>query len=412
MNKFKIVAYGFLSGYIYCFLTITLQAVFATLGYDISFISSLVFALLPYSFKFLWSGFADSVKKENIDYLISFFALLICLSFIVLIFFSKITMLIFMLMLFNIAFLGACFDILTDLNLIKNFSDEKRPFFLSYYIGGWRLSSIFAGGAVLFIFNNLFDKNIDFLFLFSSFIFFIFLNIFNFTTIKKFLAFILKNKLYFFLIIPCTSFLFILKTSFTNFKESLIIFLNLKEFYVYSLFYKLFDLTLSSFVVVFFIKELKLSIEFFGIINTIVPLLSILILSHLWKFTSKIFSLKEIMLYSLLIKSITIIIFMLLNFLSLNINLFLLIAFILNVFSSSFITYTYSNYIMQSVQGDNSSFKYSILSSLPMLFLVVSVPFSSILISKYNWNIFFFFILFLQIFSYLSINNIELKKNK
>ncbi|MEQ1117005.1 hypothetical protein ABLT39_19140, partial [Acinetobacter sp. XH1741] len=93
-------------------------------------------------------------------------------------------------------------------------------------------------------------------------------------------------------------------------------------------------------------------------------------------------------------------------------NLFLLIAFILNVFSSSFITYTYSNYIMQSVQGDNSSFKYSILSSLPMLFLVVSVPFSSILISKYNWNIFFFFILFLQIFSYLSINNIELKKNK
>jgi len=412
MNKFKIVAYGFLSGYTYCFLTITLQAVFTTLGYDVSFISSLIFALIPYSFKFLWSSFADSVKSENIEYLISFFTLLICFSFVILIFLSKITMLIFILMLFNVAFLGACFDILTDLNLIKNFSDEKRPLFLSYYVGGWRLSSIFAGGAVLFIFNNLFNKNIDSLFLFSSFIFFIFLNIFNFRKIKKFLVFVLKNKIYFFLTIPCFSFLFILKTSFTNFRQSLIIFLNLKEFYIYSLFYKLFDLTLSSFVVIFLIKELKLSIEFFGAINTIIPLLSILILSHLWKYTSKIFSLKKIMLYSLFIKSITIIFFMFLNFLSLNSKLFLLIAFILNVFSSSFLTYTFSNYIMQSVQGDNSSFKYSILSSLPMLLLIVSVPFASTLISKYNWSIFFIFILFLQIFSYLSINNIDLKKSK
>ncbi len=78
-------------------------------------------------------------------------------------------------MLINLAFLGACFDILTDANLIKNFTDEERSSLLSYYIFGWRIASIFAGGAVLFIFNKIFQGSLSHLFVFSSLIFLIFL---------------------------------------------------------------------------------------------------------------------------------------------------------------------------------------------------------------------------------------------
>ncbi|HAS97793.1 MAG TPA: hypothetical protein DCS70_10765, partial [Acinetobacter nosocomialis] len=81
--------------------------------------------------------------------------------------------------------------------------------------------------------------------------------------------------------------------------------------------------------------------------------------------------------------------------------------FSLNIVSSSFVTYSFSNYLMQAVNSARSSFKFSILTSLSMLLILVSVPVGSYLVDNYNWISFFTFIFALQVLSYISVFKIK-----
>ncbi|WOE33276.1 MULTISPECIES: hypothetical protein [unclassified Acinetobacter] len=406
-NRVKIFSYGFLSGYIYCFLTITLQAVLTDLGYSITFISSLAFVLLPYSFKFLWSGFADDIKAKNIHNWLSLFVMIIGFNFLILVLAINSNKEFFYIMLFNLAFLGASFDILTDINLIKNYNSDNRHHPLSLHIFGWRISSIFAGGGIIFLFNLIFKGDLNYLFIFSSFIFLACTLIFSISSFKLMLQFFKKQKYHLLLLIPIISIFFIATTSLYNFKESKSVFNSLKEIYIYLIFYKLFDLTLSSFVIIFLIKEFKLTLEYFGTINIILPLLAVLLCGYLWPHITKIFSLKSIMITSLILKTTNIFLFILINSLDYKSKSALIILFSLNIISSSFITYTFSNFLMRSIDEPRASFKYSIASSLSTASLLITVPIASFLINNYSWNIFFLYIIILQLFSYISIKNIK-----
>lgn len=407
MNNLKLAFFGFLSGYIYCFLTVTLQAAFTHLGYPVSFISTMVFALLPYSFKFLWSGFADSVDKSSIKFLISIFIILISFSFFLLILFSDLYSIVFIIMLINLAFLGACFDILTDANLIKNFTDEERSSLLSYYIFGWRIASIFAGGAVLFIFNKIFQGSLSHLFVFSSLIFLILFIVFTVNKLSDFWKFSRENLFYFLMFLPPISLFFIVKTSLYNLKDSFSVLSDISKLFFYSTFYKLFDLTLSSFVIIFFIKKFELTLEFFGVVNTILPLLAVVFCGYAWGRMSSKFPANYIMLFSLLLKSLTLLFFIYVSFYNEINKVYLLVLFSLNIVSSSFVTYSFSNYLMQAVNSARSSFKFSILTSLSMLLILVSVPVASYLVDNYNWISFFTFIFALQVLSYISVFKIK-----
>lgn len=370
----------------------------------------MVFALLPYSFKFLWSGFADSVDKSSIKFLISIFILLISFNFFILIAFSDLYSIVFIIMLLNLAFLGACFDILTDANLIKNFTDEERTSLLSYYIFGWRIASIFAGGAVLFIFNKIFQGSLSHLFIFSSLIFLIFLIffiVFNVNKLSDFWKFSRENLFYFLMFLPPISLFFIVKTSLYNLKDSFSVLSDISKLFFYSTFYKLFDLTLSSFVIIFFIKKFELTLEFFGVVNTVLPLFAVVFCGYAWGRMSSKFPAKYIMFFSLLLKSLTLLFFIYVSFYNEINKVYLLVLFSLNIVSSSFVTYSFSNYLMQAVNGARSSFKFSILTSLSMLLILVSVPVASYLVDNYNWISFFIFIFALQILSYISVFKIK-----
>lgn len=411
MNRFKILSNGFLSGFTYCFIAITLQAVLTELGYSISFLSSIALVILPYSFKFLWSGFADKIEKTSIEKLISFFILIISVNFFFLFLFNNFYNPFFYLMLLNLAFLGSCFDILTDANLIKNYSDEIRPKLLTFYIFGWRLAFIFAGGALLYLFNKLLQSDMEYLFILSGIMFFIFFLGFMKFKISNILSLVKINYQYFFILFPIFSLYFILKTSFTNLKDSFSILYELKNLYLFSILYKLFDLTFTSLITIFIIQKFGIKLDAFGTINSITSLIAILSCGYIWSKLNEKYSNIIILIASSLFKTLTLFLciyiyhFKYYNFHS------LIILFLLNIFSTSLITYSFSNFIMTTVKGARSSFKYSILTSLPMLFLLCTVPLSSFLINHYNWAIFFIFIILLQFLSFLSLFSIR-SKNK
>ncbi|CDG75955.1 MULTISPECIES: hypothetical protein [Acinetobacter] len=142
-------------------------------------------------------------------------------------------------------------------------------------------------------------------------------------------------------------------------------------------------------------------------VNTILPLLAVVFCGYAWGRMSSKFPANYIMLFSLLLKSLTLLFFIYVSFYNEINKVYLLVLFSLNIVSSSFVTYSFSNYLMQAVNSARSSFKFSILTSLSMLLILVSVPVASYLVDNYNWISFFTFIFALQVLSYISVFKIK-----